>query len=151
MKIMAVKIKIEIQEGKKKSAFAMEGVNFSEVKEKIAGFLNFYKPEAPELEAGEGSRFKPEYLPEWLIEYDLKEFSQKEKLFLLIKHNHPDEWIRSQDLVNEYEEIFGEPIKLSSLSTYLARYHVEGSLDRKGGRAQREYKLMEAASVDSSI
>ncbi len=148
---MATKIKIEIQEGRKKQLYVVEEARYSEARDRIIGFLNnFYKPEALVPEASEGPRFKPEYLPEWLMDYDVNNLSQKEKLFLLVKHDHPNEWVRSQDLVEEYEEIYGESIKLSSLSTYLARYYVEGSMERKGGRAQREYKLMEEVSVGGS-
>ncbi len=80
-------------------------------------------------------------LPQWISSYELESMTQREKLFLLLKHHHAGEWVRSQDLKVEYESIYGEEIKLSSLSTYLARFYSEGILRRRGSRAQREYFL----------
>ncbi len=82
-----------------------------------------------------------EFAP-WLKKYNLKNLSIKDKVLLLLKHNHPNEWVRSQDLKLEYEFIYREKIKLSSLSTYLARFYEEGLLERRGSRAQREYRLI---------
>ncbi|NOZ58370.1 MAG: hypothetical protein GXO66_02140 [Euryarchaeota archaeon] len=83
----------------------------------------------------------------WLSGYDIERMTQKEKLLLLLKHNHPGEWVRSQDIQEEYEILFGERIKLSSLSTYLARFYESGLLERRGSRAQWEYRLPEASRL----
>lgn len=147
---MVVRIKIEINEGGKKSQYAVEATSFNKVKEAIISHLNSYAPETFEIGAGESApapEFKPEYLPTWLVGTDLTSLSQKDKLFLILRNNHPNQWVRSQDLKIEYQEIFGEEIKLSSLSTYLGRHYAEGALERKGSRAQREYRLPEGAAA----
>jgi len=138
-----VKIKLEIQEGSKKASFSFEGKNFTELKEDIIRELNSYQPKESFEE--HKPTFTPEFLPDWLLGYDIKNLSQKEKVMLILKHQHTGRWVQSQDLQKEYKEIFGEEIKLSSLSTYLARFHEEGALERQGSRAQREYRLPEGA------
>ncbi|MFQ5815041.1 MAG: hypothetical protein ACE5G7_00905 [Candidatus Hydrothermarchaeaceae archaeon] len=145
---MPVKIKIDIQEGGKKSQYIVESSSFTKVKEEIINHLNNYRPETYEPSSMEhSSTFKPEYLPNWLLGININDLTQKEKVLLLLKNNHSDHWVRSQDLRIEYNEIFGEDIKLSSLSTYLARYFDEGALERRGSRAQREYRLPERAAA----
>ncbi len=145
---MAAKIKIEIHEGGKKSQYIVEASSFSKVKEDIINHLNNYRPETFESSSLEhSSTFKPEFLPSWLLGVNITDLSQKEKVLLILKNNHSDHWVRSQDLKVEYNEIFGEDIKLSSLSTYLARHHDEGALRRRGSRAQREYRLTQEVGL----
>ena len=107
--------------------------------EKVLDFLSYvYGVEELEIE---------EFAPaseNWLSRYDIDRMTQKEKLLLLLKHNHAGEWVRSQEIQEEYEILFGERIKLSSLSTYLARFHESGVLQRRGSRAQWEYRLPHA-------
>ncbi len=144
------RIKIEIHERRNKTSIIIERARYSEAETKALEFLKSNEPEGYEVEAhAPRTRFKPEYIPEWLMVYDVNNLSQKEKVFLLLKNNHSNEWMRSQDLMVEYEEVYGESIKLSSLSTYLARFYEEGSLERMGSRAQREYKLLEGAAASS--
>lgn len=69
--------------------------------------------------------------------------TKQEKLLKVIKSTHSNGWIRSQDIKKEYETIYGEEIKPSTLSTYLARFHEKGILDRRGNRRQIEYMLLE--------
>ncbi len=85
---------------------------------------------------------KPFWFPS---ESKLKNMSRKEKLFLLLKEMHPNDWVKSQHLKREYVNIFDENISLSSVSTYLARLHRDGFVERRGSRAQREYRLMSEA------
>ncbi len=145
---MAAKIKINIQEGGKKTQYSFEANSFSKVKDEAIIHLNNYSPESFDPPAVErGATFKPEFIPDWLLGINIEELSQKEKVLLILKNSHPDHWVRSQDLRTEYKEIFGEDIKLSSLSTYLARYHDEGALKRRGSRAQREYRLPQDVEV----
>jgi hypothetical protein len=86
-------------------------------------------------------------VPEWIGEYDIHSLSQKDKLYLLLQREHKEDWVRSQDMKEEYERIWGDEIKLSSVSTYLARFHGEGQMERKGSRAQREYRFFEGIRV----
>lgn len=141
---MGKKIKVEVQEGKSKTVLTMEASSFSKAKEQLMDFLTYAFKGETGVEDAYSSEFKPEYLPSWIGDHDLRSLSQKDKVYLLLKKNHPSEWVRSQQLQAEYEEIYGETIKLSSLSTYLYRFYEHGAVDRRGSRAQREYRLMEA-------
>lgn len=124
---------------------------FEEAKSRLMDFLAYVYHATEEVYvAGEAlpatagrdiEEEKPEVRSFWLDSYDISSLSQKDKVFALLKHNHAGGWVKSQDIQKEYEIVFGEKIKLSSLSTYLARFHAQGSLERKGSRAQREYKL----------
>jgi hypothetical protein len=141
---MRKRIKVEVQEGRSKNILAMEASSFSDAKEQLLDFLTYvFRGETGGEEAYD-SEFKPEYVPSWVGEHDLRNLSQKDKVYLLLKKNHPVEWVKSQHIQAEYEEVYGETIKLSSLSTYLSRFYEHGALDRRGSRAQREYKLLEA-------
>ncbi len=120
-----------------------------EIIDKVSDFLRFIYKLEPLRESREPSlsKIEPEYISTWLSRYDIENMSQKDKVLHLLKNNHPDEWVRSQDIQGEYEIIYGEKIKLSSLSTYLSRFFGSGTLERKGSRAQREYKVPEMALV----
>lgn len=135
-----MKIKIEIEDGKTKSNLVLENEDKETVKQKLDFFIDFaYSTKNPH-QITETS-FKPEFLPQWISEYDIHNLSQKEKLYILLEREHQGEWVRSQDVKEEYENIWGDEIKLSSLSTYLARFHDKGEMERRGSRAQREYKF----------
>jgi len=139
-----MRIKVEIQEGKTRSNLVIEGEDLYTAKQRIEQFLNFAYATH---ERGAERRFRPEFVPEWIGEYDIHSLSQKEKLYILLEREHKGEWVRSQDIKEEYEQVWGDEIKLSSVSTYLARFHEDGQLERKGSRAQREYRLSEAIKV----
>ncbi len=135
-----MKIKIEISDGKTKSNLIIEGEDHFTAKQKIDHFIDFaYNAPKTTLIP----QFTPELLPKWIAEYDIQNLSQKEKLNIILEKEHIDEWVRSQDLKEEYELIWGDEIKLSSVSTYLSRFYEEGRLERQGSRAQREYKFTE--------
>ena len=142
---MVLKIKIDIQDGKTKSNLAFEGLGYVEAKDRLDDFLSYaYRNETSEpLD----TQFKPEFLPGWITELNLDNLSQKDKLLILLKKEHPGTWIKSQVIKEEYEAAYAEHMKLSSVSTYLARFYNKGVLDRKGSRAQREYQLLEEAKV----
>ncbi|MFV2040972.1 MAG: hypothetical protein ACC644_03175 [Candidatus Hydrothermarchaeales archaeon] len=139
-----MKIKIEISDGKTKTNLLIEGEDHFTAKQKIDHFIDFAY-NAPKTTVT--SKFTPEILPGWLMEYDMKNLSQKEKLSILLEREHIGEWVRSQDLKEEYEQIWGGEIKLSSVSTYLSRFYEEGRIERQGSRAQREYKFTEEIHV----
>jgi hypothetical protein len=140
-------LSVEIKEETlKKISRRLEKVNYKRAKDALVEFLKYayHIKEEYLLEPVEGV-FAPSYAAStWLSNYDIESLTQKDKVFLLIKHNHSNQWIRSQDLQEEYELVYGEKIKLSSLSTYLARFYEKGALQRKGSRAQREYLLSPA-------
>lgn len=139
-----MKIKIEIEDGKTKSNLVIDGEDLFSAKQRIEQFLNFAYNTA---ETGAETKFKPEFVPEWMGEYDVHSLSQKEKLYILLEKEHKGDWVRSQDLKEEYEHVWGDAIKLSSVSTYLGRFHEQGQMERKGSRAQREYRFFEGIKV----
>jgi hypothetical protein len=132
---------LEIKDREKKITRALVKVNHSVAKDSIIEFLKyvFGVEGIPEMEP-----VKTRDLYEdrsWLGRYELEDLTQIEKTFILLKHNHEKGWVKSQNLKEEYEIMYGERIKLSSLSTYLARLYEKGSLERKGSRAQRVYRM----------
>ncbi|MFQ5974726.1 MAG: hypothetical protein ACE5J5_00215 [Candidatus Hydrothermarchaeales archaeon] len=138
---MVIKIKMEVQDEKTKSNIVFEGLSFVEAKNRIDEFISYaYRNETFETTE---AQFKPEFLPEWITDLDLESLSQKDKLMILLKREHPEGWVRSQQLKGEYDAAYAEHIKLSSVSTYLARFYNQGVVERKGSRAQREYLLVE--------
>jgi hypothetical protein len=133
---------LEIKDRTKKITRSLEKVDHNTAKDGIIEFLKYvYKVsgEIPEMEPMKTTDLYEDR--SWLGKYDLDDLTQMEKVFLLLKHNHETGWVKSQDLKEEYEIMYGERIKLSSLSTYLARLYEKGSLERKGSRAQRVYRM----------
>lgn len=52
-------------------------------------------------------------------------------------------WFTSKDIQEQYKEIFDEEIKSSTVSMCLQRlYKQDGILERRGSRAQRNYRLI---------
>ncbi|RLI29303.1 hypothetical protein DRO58_00055 [Candidatus Bathyarchaeota archaeon] len=73
-----------------------------------------------------------------------------EKIKKLIVERLSVGWFSSRDVQAEYEELYGEPIRLSTVSTYLKRLHNSGFLLRSGSRAMRAYKLNSMSISDVS-
>lgn len=73
-----------------------------------------------------------------------------ERIKKLIVERLPVGWFSSRDVQAEYEELYGESIRLSTVSTYLQRLHNSGFLLRSGSRAMRTYKLNSMSVSDVS-
>ena len=73
---------------------------------------------------------------------DLVRANLKDKVASIIR-NHFRDWFTSQDVCALYDTIFGERLKHSTSSTYLARLYQQQLLERKGGQSQRLYKCTE--------
>lgn len=69
-----------------------------------------------------------------------EELTIKERLEMFLKYEYPKVWFTSQDVREAYERVF-DPIKLSTVSTYLSRMYRDGTLERRGNRSQREYRV----------
>lgn len=138
---------LEIKDRSRKISRYLEKVDSNSARDGIIEFLKYaygVEGEIPEMEPMKyGSLYEDK---SWLGGYDLDGLTRMEKVFLLLKHNHEKGWVKSQDLKEEYEIMYGDRIKLSSVSTYLARLYEKGTLERKGSRAQREY-MMSAPST----
>lgn len=75
----------------------------------------------------------------------------KDKLLDVITSDLSKVWFTSKDLSLLFQERFHEPIKPSTVSTYLTRLYGNGYLERKGNRACWQYRLvsnMPAEKID---
>ena len=143
-----------VVESSDKTGIAAESIELKtlspdKLREETLDFLEYVYDIEGSLETGFGgaSEIRSRYLPTWTDSMALEDMTQKDKLFALLKQQHPRMWIRSQDLQTEYDIVYGERIKLSSISTYLSRFYQHGTLERKGSRAQREYRFPEEATA----
>lgn len=139
----------EVRDRSTKISRSLEKVDYHTAKDSIVEFLKYAYGVKSSIDEYD-SPISASTLYEdrsWVSEYDLDGLTQMEKVFLLLKHNHEKGWVKSQDLKEEYEIMYGERIKLSSLSTYLARLYEKGSLERKGSRAQRVYRMSGAVKT----
>jgi hypothetical protein len=64
------------------------------------------------------------------------------KICAVIEQHFSLGWFSSQDAKKVCEQAFGEPLSLSTVSTYLARLTDRGFLMRKGPSNQRRYKIL---------
>lgn len=65
-----------------------------------------------------------------------------EKVHYLLRENFPAIWFSSREAQLVYEQVFKEPISLSTISTYLARLSSKGFLLRAGSSNNLKYKLL---------
>lgn len=73
----------------------------------------------------------------------------KDKLLDVITADLSKVWFTSKDLSLLFQERFHEPIKPSTISTYLTRLYSNGYLERKGNRACWQYKLVSNISAEN--
>lgn len=78
------------------------------------------------------------------VELDREYLTIKERLtaFLRWDERAPTGWFTSSEIRRRYEAAYGELVRLSTISTYLASLHVDGVLERKGSRAKHEYRTL---------
>jgi hypothetical protein len=69
-----------------------------------------------------------------------------EKVRLAAEKNFPVGWFSSKDLQSAYEGQFNEPVRLSTVSTYLSRLADRGFFIKKGASNQMRYRIMTAIS-----
>lgn len=76
---------------------------------------------------------------------DLISASKIERISSMIRNHYPKtDWFTSNEVCELYEIVFKEGIKMSTVSTYLARLADEGLLNRKGNVSQRLYSVTDA-------
>jgi len=74
--------------------------------------------------------------------HDLLNASKIERVASIIRNHYPEgDWFTSNEVCELYEIIFKEGIKMSTVSTYLARLADEKLLNRKGNVSQRLYSV----------
>ena len=74
------------------------------------------------------------------------EMTKIEKVRLSAEKNFPIGWFSSKNLQSAYEKQFNEPIRLSTVSTYLSRLIDRGFFIKKGASNQRRYRIMTTIS-----
>ncbi len=73
---------------------------------------------------------------------DLISASKIERISSMIRNHYPKtDWFTSNEVCELYEIVFKEGIKMSTVSTYLARLADEDLLNRKGNISQRLYSV----------
>ncbi|HID20361.1 MAG TPA: hypothetical protein EYP28_05445 [Methanophagales archaeon] len=80
--------------------------------------------------------------------YEGEDLTIKERLssFLRFDEKAPKGWFTSSEVRRIYEDVYGENVGLTTISTYLGNLHSAGILMRKGSRAKRQYRLTSAES-----
>ena len=74
--------------------------------------------------------------------HDLLNASKIERVASIVRNHYPEgDWFTSNEVCELYEIIFKEGIKMSTVSTYLARLADEKLLNRKGNVSQRLYSI----------
>jgi len=132
--IRKVRVEVEDDKGNKYSFTLNHPIN----REKVAQFIDLVEMmSGPQERAG----FEPA---------SGASKSKFERLLDLIRERFPLTWFSSAELQIAYEEKFGEPISLSTISTYLSRYYDRGILLREGPANMFRYRLKVEAFTGSS-
>lgn len=77
--------------------------------------------------------------PEWTR--NPSGLSKFDKVRLVVEKNFPLVWFSSKNAQSAYEKEFKEPIRLSTVSTYLSRMAKRGTLVKGGVRNSRRYRV----------
>ncbi len=67
--------------------------------------------------------------------------SKYEKVHTSIRRNFPLVWFSSKEVQAAYEQVFREPISLSTVATYLSRLTNDGVLTKAGSANRLKYKV----------
>lgn len=76
----------------------------------------------------------------------MSEMPKIEKVRLAAEKNFPVGWFSSKELQTVYEKQFNEPIRLSTVSTYLSRLSDRGFFIKRGSSNKLQYRIMTAIS-----
>ncbi|MBS7608942.1 hypothetical protein KEJ36_01640 [Candidatus Bathyarchaeota archaeon] len=74
-----------------------------------------------------------------------------ERIKGIIKGHFPIGWFSSKEIQLTYEDVFKEPIALSTVSTYLQRLSETGFLMKAGSRAERRYKMAKFSQMMKNV
>lgn len=137
-----MKIKVEIEEGESKTSMVFEG---DRCRERVVQFLEALPNSSEQQPQAETQTHRTEIGSGGLS--DLPEMNEdltlKERLKLFLKFEYSDEWFSSRAAKHAYDESYGEDLALSTVSTYLSRMYRDDFLERRGSRAEREYRVTE--------
>ena len=125
MAILKKRVKIEVVGGTgEKITIILEG---SISRERILRVVDMLQP--LEVASDEERSSEPE------------EMSKFDRVLTLLRRRFPVGWFNSQDVMVAYEDVYDEPIGLSTVSTYLSRLVDRGAVSKSGGLATRRYRL----------
>lgn len=80
------------------------------------------------------------------LQKSVSEMPKIQKARLVAEKSYPVGWFSSKDLQSAYEKQFNEPIRLSTISTYLSRLSDRGFFLKRGSSNQLRYRLVTAIS-----
>lgn len=142
-----MKIKVEIDEGQNTTQMVFEG---DRCRERVIQFLEALQvsSEQPQSQGQTQTRANNKNLTE-LPELD-EDLTLKERLKLFLKYEYSDRWFGSKEAKRAYDTTYGKDLALSTVSTYLSRMYRGGFLERRGSRAEREYRVAEPPETDGS-
>lgn len=124
-----IRIDLEDSEGAKYN-FSLEGNVTREKMLKIFELMNLMNIEEPETSA----------------QLD----SVGAKIWNVIDKNFPIGKFTSSMILEKYEDQYGEPIKLSVISTYLSRFAVKGKVVREKQGKEWAYQILKVAQREKS-
>ena len=80
------------------------------------------------------------------LQKSVSEMPKIQKVRLAAEKSYPVGWFSSKELQSEYEKQFNEPIRLSTISTYLSRLSDRGFFLKQGASNQLRYRLITSIS-----
>ena len=80
------------------------------------------------------------------LQKSVSEMPKIQKVRLAAEKSYPVGWFSSKKLQSEYEKQFNEPIRLSTISTYLSRLSDRGFFLKQGASNQLRYRLITSIS-----
>jgi len=134
-----IKIELEDDEGGKYN-LSLEG-NFS--KEKILQVI-----ELMELVRSDSTTYSDNVLKTNSSDVNNRNLSVDSKIWAIIEQSFYYNTFTSSDIVNIYNKKYNESIKLSIISTYLARYVTKGKLKRTKRLREYVYNLIKTSSIN---
>ena len=73
------------------------------------------------------------------------------KIWHLVDKNFPVGKFTSSEILEKYEDEYGEPIKLSIISTYLARFATKGKIARERQGREWAYQVIKLAQKQRNL
>src|SRR6266571_5682134 len=73
------------------------------------------------------------------------------KIWHLVDKNFPVGRFTSSQILEKYEDEYGEPIKLSIISTYLARFATKGKIARERQGREWAYQIIKLAQKQQNL
>lgn len=137
-----------MESGLRKTSFKFEGTNPSTGKKfKIAldGFvpesvIQAVKDEIDKILSGELIKDDVPTIENFV---EMDSLTIKHKIEIIILQNFRHGWFNTNDLIEQYNQRYNEVLKKTTAATNLQRlFRQEEILERKGNRAQHEYRLL---------